>query len=159
SVPYAVFANSAAFAGVASNLVAGATLTNVTIQGSSIQSGTITAAQIDSATDAAYRDVDTNVISAIVSSMSTTSSGGTTPRRLDVKQVFGAKGDGITDDTAAIQSGLNYMGSYGATNVTLYFPPGTYKVTSTLSVPPTRASPDPVLGINSGCRISGGGLA
>jgi hypothetical protein len=160
SVPYAVFANSAAVAGIASNLVAGAVLTNVTIQGSSIQWGSITAAQIDAATDAAYRNVDTNTITAIVANMSTSStSGGTNPRRLDVKVVFGAKGDGVTDDTAAIQSGLDYMGSYGATNLTLYFPPGTYKLTSTLSVPPTISPPDPVLGGNSGYRLSGGGLS
>jgi hypothetical protein len=42
---------------------------------------------------------------------------------------FGAVGDGSTNDTAAIQACLNS----GATTIT--FPPGTYLVTSTLTVP------------------------
>ena len=41
-----------------------------------------------------------------------------------------AVGDGITDDTAAIQAALNTPGSGG----TVYFPPGTYKVTGTLAL-------------------------
>lgn len=41
---------------------------------------------------------------------------------------FGAVGDGVADDTAAIQAALNY-----ATGV--YLPIGTYKITSTLLVP------------------------
>ena len=42
---------------------------------------------------------------------------------------FGAVGDGTTDDTAAIQAAItaNYDGS-------IYFPPGTYKVASTLNI-------------------------
>jgi Concanavalin A-like lectin/glucanases superfamily/Pectate lyase superfamily protein/Divergent InlB B-repeat domain len=42
---------------------------------------------------------------------------------------FGAVGDGTNDDTAAIQGALNSSG-----NAVCYFPPGTYKVTSTLSL-------------------------
>lgn len=42
---------------------------------------------------------------------------------------FGAKGDGITDDTAAIQSAIN-----ACVNKGLYFPSGTYRVTSQLSI-------------------------
>lgn len=42
---------------------------------------------------------------------------------------FGAVGDGITDDTAAIQAAINYCVSKG-----LYFPSGTYKTTSQLSI-------------------------
>jgi hypothetical protein len=41
---------------------------------------------------------------------------------------FGAKGDGTTDDTAAIQAALN-----GSNQV--YFPAGVYRVTSTITVP------------------------
>ena len=43
----------------------------------------------------------------------------------NVKQ-FGAQGNGTTDDTAAIQSALNSGG-------TIYFPPGTYLITSGLT--------------------------
>ena len=48
-----------------------------------------------------------------------------------------AKGNGTTDDTPAIQAAINYLlahsdhGPYS----TLYFPAGTYKITSTLNIP------------------------
>ncbi|GAB7334645.1 hypothetical protein MBLNU13_g06604t2 [Cladosporium sp. NU13] len=51
---------------------------------------------------------------------------------------FGAKGDGTTDDTAAIQNALN---SASDSNV-IYFPSGSYIITSTVKVPST-------------CRITG----
>jgi len=52
---------------------------------------------------------------------------------------FGAKGDGTTDDTVAIQAAINYCQGADATGIgkaggTLYFPFGTYKVTDTLVV-------------------------
>jgi len=43
---------------------------------------------------------------------------------------FGAKGDGSTDDTAAIQEALTQ-----SANKCLYFPDGTYKISSTLTAP------------------------
>lgn len=46
---------------------------------------------------------------------------------VSVKQ-YGAKGDGVTDDTAAIQAAINIIGIGG----TIFFPAGVYKVTSTL---------------------------
>lgn len=46
-------------------------------------------------------------------------------------QSYGAKGDGTTDDTAAIQSALNAVPSTGATVV---LPAGTYIISSTLSI-------------------------
>ena len=46
---------------------------------------------------------------------------------------FGAKGDGTTDDTTAIQNAINVVGSAGIYG-TIYFPAGTYKITSTLNV-------------------------
>lgn len=48
---------------------------------------------------------------------------------------FGAKGDGKADDTAALQAGLNYIAASrddAAANKTLFFPPGTYLLTSAL---------------------------
>jgi len=54
---------------------------------------------------------------------------------------FGAKGDGITDDTAAIQLAVNqlYLNILNLSNVnsrvTLKFPPGTYIITSTIYIP------------------------
>lgn len=65
-------------------------------------------------------------------------------RRVDVKD-FGAKGDGSTDDTAAIQAAINYV-STGAGIVD--FPAGVYKITSTLTI----SSPGVML------RGQGGGI-
>lgn len=42
---------------------------------------------------------------------------------------FGAKGDGVTNDAAAIQAAIDAMASIGGE---LFFPPGTYKITSPL---------------------------
>src|SRR5262249_9541305 len=50
----------------------------------------------------------------------------------NVKTTFGAKGDGVTNDTVAIQNALNAIKS-GMVNV-LYFPAGTYKITSGLTL-------------------------
>jgi len=44
---------------------------------------------------------------------------------------YGAKGDGVTDDTAAIQAALNYVGS---SESELFFPAGDYVITSGLTV-------------------------
>ena len=45
---------------------------------------------------------------------------------------YGAVGDGVTDDTAAIQAAINYAQTL-ANGANIYFPVGTYKVTSTLT--------------------------
>jgi len=44
---------------------------------------------------------------------------------------FGAVGDGIADDTAAIQTASDASGSAGAS---LYFPDGTYKITTAITI-------------------------
>lgn len=44
---------------------------------------------------------------------------------------FGAAGDGVADDTAAIQAAINSMTAGGV----LHFPPGTYLISDTLHVP------------------------
>lgn len=64
---------------------------------------------------------------------------------LDVKN-YGAVGDGITDDTSAIQLALNEMVSYSKR--ALYFPPGKYLITSTLT---------PIVGITSAEFIGASG--
>ena len=48
----------------------------------------------------------------------------------DVKAAFGAKGDGVTDDTAALQAALN---SLSQSAPVLWIPHGTYLITSTLT--------------------------
>ena len=50
---------------------------------------------------------------------------------LSVKD-HGAKGDGVTDDTAAIKTAL----ALATTSNLIYFPAGSYIVTSTITVPP-----------------------
>jgi len=49
---------------------------------------------------------------------------------------FGAKGDGSTDDTTAIQAALNVNSG----NVSVYFPRGIYKITSTILIPQNHAT-------------------
>lgn len=46
---------------------------------------------------------------------------------------YGAIGDGVNDDTAAIQAALNAL--FTSTGGSLYFPKGTYKITAKLVVP------------------------
>ncbi len=53
------------------------------------------------------------------------------PSWTNVKTACGAKGNGTTDDTTAIQTCLNGLGS---SQPTLWFPSGTYKITSTLTL-------------------------
>ncbi|MBI5384950.1 MAG: hypothetical protein HZA90_09730 [Verrucomicrobia bacterium] len=52
----------------------------------------------------------------------------------DVRRDFGAKGDGVTDDTDAIQQALDNLGTQGVEGfsdhpASLYFPAGTYRIT------------------------------
>ena len=53
------------------------------------------------------------------------------PSWANVKTMYNAKGDGITDDTAALQAALNAQGTAGKSDV-VYLPAGTYKITATL---------------------------
>lgn len=56
---------------------------------------------------------------------------------------FGARGDGVADDTAAIQAAINAakaMGLSTRSGATVYFPPGEYSVSSPLLLPRTGAT-------------------
>jgi hypothetical protein len=58
------------------------------------------------------------------------------PSVLDPKRDFGAKGDGVTDDTSALQAGIeasSNRGPGGGTKI-LFLPNGSYRVSSTLVV-------------------------
>ena len=50
----------------------------------------------------------------------------------NAKTVYGAVGDGVADDTAALQRALNDLGTAGKAQV-LYLPAGNYKITATLN--------------------------
>ena len=52
---------------------------------------------------------------------------------LNAKTGFGAVGDGVTDDTAALQAAFN-AAAKGAGNSTLYLPAGTYLLKETLNL-------------------------
>jgi len=48
---------------------------------------------------------------------------------------FGAVGDGVADDTTAIQNAINWVSTTnGTAGTTIFFPSGLYKVTSTITV-------------------------
>jgi hypothetical protein len=63
------------------------------------------------------------------------SAGALFPLGLNVKEDFGAKGDGITDDTAALQTALDTSQSKSRA---LLFPAGVYRITRTLRVQCTK---------------------
>ena len=50
---------------------------------------------------------------------------------VNVREVYGVKGDGVTDDTAAIQGAIDDAKGW---NKTLYFPNGTYLVSNVMNV-------------------------
>ena len=60
----------------------------------------------------------------------------------NVKTDYGAVGNGVADDTTALQNALNAMGA--GTFKVLYIPAGTYKITSTLTM----------ITLWSGCKAS-----
>ena len=67
-----------------------------------------------------------------------------------------AVGDGTTDDTAAIQAALTYLCSGGNQNYsTIYFPAGTYKISSTLTM--TNFAYGQIIGCGSNTTIIWGG--
>jgi hypothetical protein len=72
---------------------------------------------------------------------------GPLPSWKNVKTDYGAKGDGVADDTAAIQRGLDDLKNVRKNDwCVLYFPAGTYRITSTLST--VRKEHNDYLGAN-----------
>jgi Pectate lyase superfamily protein len=65
---------------------------------------------------------------------------------------FGAIGDGVTDDSAAFQAVVDYVGSSGKT---IYVPDGTYKIGTNI-IPPNGASFELVGASKIGTVIKGG---
>lgn len=57
----------------------------------------------------------------------------------DAKRDYGAKGDGVADDTAALQRALNELGQTGKPSV-VYLPAGTYRIASTLRLTGSTSS-------------------
>jgi hypothetical protein len=49
----------------------------------------------------------------------------------NVKTSYGAKGDGVSDDTNALQAAINSLGN---ANSVIYLPAGKYRITSTLNL-------------------------
>lgn len=56
------------------------------------------------------------------------------PSWINVQTQYGATGDGITDETAALQAAFNAIGNSGSTASVVYLPAGTYRITSTLTM-------------------------
>lgn len=87
-----------------------------------------------------------------------TDSGGRTPApasgvpMYDVRS-YGAKGDGVADDTGAIQAAIDAAQNGGGG--TVFLPPGTYRVTSTLEITKegTALVGSESLGVNTGVII------
>lgn len=95
----------------------------------------------------AFEDLETGIINEIenkgvyVGKTTVTVPDTTTERNLedrfgDIVNIkdFGAKGDGITDDTAAFQAVIAYMQELSS-DICLFIPPGTYLTTELPSVP------------------------
>jgi hypothetical protein len=67
-------------------------------------------------------------------------------------QDYGATGDGSTDDTQAIEDAIEDLPVAGGT---VFFPPGTYKVTSQLTLPTTVSGSRPIFRFEgSGAKIT-----
>jgi hypothetical protein len=56
------------------------------------------------------------------------------PSWKNAKSAYGAKGDGVTDDSAALQAALDELSNEAGTVKTLYISAGTYRITRTLRV-------------------------
>jgi hypothetical protein len=69
----------------------------------------------------------------------------------NVVRDYGAAGDGVTDDTTALQKAVSDLGTTGKP-VVLYLPAGNYKITSSLTF---NGAPSSVYGASASVRIIG----
>ena len=76
---------------------------------------------------------------------------------------FGAKGDGVTDDSAAINAAISYIrnaddaaGTGAINQYELYFPQGKYIITSTVNLTCFSDPNNGSAGYDDGCRPNGG---
>jgi hypothetical protein len=134
ATPYATRASAASAADMASNLFPGAIISGngagiTNLNGGNISAGTITANQFDAATWQAATATATNTVQAI---------GDQRYAGINLERAWltpfdcGAIGDGITDDTTALQTWLYYA---CISNLVAFLPPapgGFYKITDTL---------------------------
>lgn len=88
-------------------------------------------ADLANTSDAAKGDALVGMKRTDVSGSATTLHAYHNQRILSLKTDFGAVGDGTTDDTTAVQNFLSALSTYRMG----YIPPGTYKVTATLTQP------------------------
>jgi len=70
-------------------------------------------------------------------------------------QLFGAKHDGVTDDTNAIQNVIN---ASALTGRRIFFPTGTYLINGELTIPNSSGRQKPVHFIGDGAYMDGQGL-
>lgn len=89
---------------------------------------------MDGKGDATALSLSTTDGDLLVKPSGTTTARGVRARFGEVANVrdFGALGDGVTDDTAAIQAAVDGLPAIGGT---IYFPPGTYLFTTTVFLP------------------------
>jgi hypothetical protein len=129
---------------IADGTITSAKIADDTITSAKIADDTITSAKI---ADGAIVNADVNASAGIVATkLAFTQSGaGATVRTVDSKlkdvvsvKDFGAVGDGVADDTAAIQAAIT-------ASTSIVFPAGTYKTISSISIPSNRV----LVGVNA----------